>query len=681
MTPELYRLPASHQEVRALRKESLFYPLYLFFSGSSIVAQWFAASVHFHPALGDGYFLRPPFLSPLTSLLLSGLLLALACRSAYASRQAPSRRRLFYILIPFAGLCFYYSRHDRFYPPWYLFDWLVRLRSIPSLAPARRVVFVALALCGIASVIVFAALRSRLAATYSALADTHGSARWADELELESSGLLDPRPVVELPPGRHLFLGLWSRPRHPPASLLTREPTHVLVLAPTRSGKGVGIITPDLLLWDGPTLVLDIKGENFTNTAGYRRDVLGQTVFCIDPTSLSSAQFNPLYEVRKGPFEVRDVQNIADMLVDPDGSNRQRDHWEKTSAELLVCLLLHVLYAEETKTLARCSELLSIPGVPLETTLRRIMATPHLGQEPHPVVAHGAQALLNKSANEQSGVVSTARSFLSLYADPVIARITSRSDFRVRDLLTAKTSLFLAIRPSDLTRARPLVRLMLNQILRRLTEELPSSGASNLLLMLDEFPSLGMLPFFEHALAFLAGYGIRAVVIAQDLAQIRAAYGPNESIVSNCDHRVAFTPNRPETAEYVSKMLGSFTVHSNRYSETHSPGPRSGSETTAPNDSQRPLLDPAEVLRFPKDHCILFAPAQRPILALKLRYYEHPPLVDRTRIPPPPFQPSPLLAPERHDWVGLVAAPPPPPPLPRELSSRPERPPRPLRRS
>ena len=243
-----------------------------------------------------------------------------------------------------------------------------------------------------------------------------------------------------------------------------------------------------------------------------------------DPTNPDSAAYNPLLEVRRGDAQVRDVQNVADILVDPEGALERRSHWEKTSHSLLVGAILHVLYAEADKTLAGVANFLSDPKRPIEGTLRAMMGTPHLGDRPHPVVASAARELLNKCENERSGVLSTAMTFLGLYRDPVVAKVTSRCDWRIADLVqgTRPATLYFVVPPSDISRTKPLVRLVLNQIGRRLTEELKAAG-HRVLLMLDEFPALGRLDFFESALAFIAGYGLKSFLIAQSLNQIEKA--------------------------------------------------------------------------------------------------------------------------------------------------------------
>jgi type IV secretion system protein VirD4 len=351
---------------------------------------------------------------------------------------------------------------------------------------------------------------------------THGSARWALREEIRRAQLLGNSGVV---------LGKLQKDylRHD-------GPEHVLCFAPTRSGKGVGLVVPTLLTWPGSVIVHDIKGENWTLTAGFRSK-FGR-VLRFDPTNRNSSAYNPLLEVRKGEWEVRDVQNVADVLVDPEGSLERRNHWEKTSHSLLVGAILHVLYAEKDKTLAGVAAFLSNPTQKIEDTLDTMMTTAHLGDAgPHPVVASAARELKNKSDNERSGVLSTAMSFLGLYRDPVVAHVTRQCDWRIADLVegNAPTTLYLVVPPSDISRTKPLIRLLLNQIGRRLTEDIEKKNKRRrLLLMLDEFPALGRLDFFESALAFMAGYGLKAFLIAQSLNQIEKAYGSNNSILDNC---------------------------------------------------------------------------------------------------------------------------------------------------
>jgi len=473
---------------------------------------------------------------------------------------------------------------------------------------------------------------------------TYGSARWATREEIRSAGLLCPDGVV---------LG-----RHARDYLRHDGPEHVMCFAPTRSGKGVGLVVPTLLAWPGAAIVHDIKGENWQLTAGWRAR-FGR-VLLFDPTNPQSAAYNPLLEIRRGDTEVRDAQNVADILVDPEGALERRNHWEKTSHSLLVGAILHVLYAGADKTLAGVANFLSDPAREIEKTLKTMMATRHLGDRPHPVVASAARELLNKSENERSGVLSTAMSFLGLYRDPVVARVTSRCDWRISDLVTQDqpTTLYLVIPPSDISRTKPLVRLVLNQIGRRLTEELHTKASRHrLLLMLDEFPALGRLDFFESALAFMAGYGLKSFLIAQSLNQIEKAYGPNNAILDNCHVRVAFATNDERTARRVSDALGTTTElrAMNNYAG-HRLSPWLGHIMVSRQETARPLLTPGEVMQLPPDDELVLVSGIPPIRAGKARYFEDRRLA--SRILPPPVLPNAGNSGSRHviradDWTPL----------------------------
>ena len=452
---------------------------------------------------------------------------------------------------------------------------------------------------------------------------TYGSARWAETHEVREAGLLGHDGVL---------LGRWRD-----EYLRHDGPEHVLCFAPTRSGKGVGLVVPTLLTWPGSAIVHDIKGENWTLTAGWRARFGRVLIF--DPTNAQSAAYNPLLEVRRGEWEVRDVQNIADVLVDPEGALEKRNHWEKTSHSLLVGTILHVLYAQPDKTLAGVANFLSDPKRPIETTLRAMMTTPHLGEAGvHPVVASAARELLNKSENERSGVLSTAMSFLGLYRDPVVAAVTRGCDWRIRDLVEGSTpaTLYLVVPPSDISRTKPLVRLILNQIGRRLTEDLNAKGKRHrLLLMLDEFPALGRLDFFESALAFMAGYGLKAFLIAQSLNQIEKAYGQNNSILDNCHVRVSFASNDERTAKRVSDALGTATeIRDAKNYAGHRLSPWLGHLMVSRQETARPLLTPGEVMQLPHDDELVLVSGCHPIRAKKARYYEDHQL--QARILPPP---------------------------------------------
>lgn len=494
-----------------------------------------------------------------------------------------------------------------YYPPAFFWWWY----AYDAYAPPIFIEGAIIAASGGFAAVGVAVLMSVLRAREAQDVDTYGSARWAEARDLKDAGLFDPDGVV---------LGRFND-----TYLRHDGPEHVLCFAPTRSGKGVGLVIPSLLTWPGSAIVHDIKGENWQLTSGFRSR--HGRVLLFDPTNARSSAYNPLLEVRRGEWEVRDVQNIADILVDPEGSLEKRNHWEKTSHALLVGAILHVLYAEADKTLAGVAAFLSDPKRPIEVTLKAMMATAHLGEAgPHPVVASAARELLNKSGNERSGVLSTAMSFLGLYRDPVVAKVTRRCDWRIADLVYAPdpVTLYLVVPPSDINRTKPLIRLILNQVGRRLTEDLASNEQRHrLLLMLDEFPALGRLDFFESALAFMAGYGLKSFLIAQSLNQIEKAYGTNNSILDNCHVRVSFATNDERTAKRVSDALGTATeLRAMKNYAGHRLSPWLGHLMVSRQETARPLLTPGEVMQLPPDDEIVMVAGTPPIRANKARYFQ-----------------------------------------------------------
>ncbi len=529
------------------------------------------------------------------------------------------------------------------YQPWQFFLWWFQFDAYaPDVFQRGAYVAASGGVVGALAAMVGSVWRARQAK----LVTTYGSARWATPRDLKRSGMLKPAGVFLGRAGEHYL-------RHD-------GPEHVMAFAPTRSGKGVGLVIPTLLSWTGSAVIHDIKGENFAITAGWRERF--SHCLYVNPTDPRSAAYNPLLEVRRGAHEVRDVQNIADVLVDPEGSIEKRNHWEKTSHSLLVGAILHILYAGEDRTLCGVANFLSDPAHPFEHTLRLMLTTPHLGPRGvHPVVASSAREVLNKSENERSGVLSTAMSFLGLYRDPTVAAVTSRCDWRIADLVAAEhpVSLYLVVPPSDISRTKPLIRLILNQIGRRLTESLDDQdGAARthrVLFMLDEFPALGRLDFFESALAFMAGYGLRSFLIAQSLNQIEKAYGPNNSILDNCHVRVAFASNDERTAKRISDALGTATeLRAQRNYAGHRLSPWLGHLMVSRQESARQLLTPGEVMQLPPDDEVVMVSGHPPVHAKKLRFYADANFTPR-------LLPAPLLQAEGYadkpaargdDWSG-----------------------------
>ena len=520
---------------------------------------------------------------------------------------------------------------DRFQPIW---EYSIREAAYPLLAVSAAT----------AGVIVIA--RYFLSGTSS---DLHGSAHWAATRDVRSAGLIAPRTYLPQslrrlavrmklikPLARRvgIYLGVWQG-----SYLRDCGSGHVLVMAPTRSGKGVGVVVPTLLTWPHSTLVHDLKGENWQLTAGARR-AMGHICLKFDPTDSSGAsvKFNPLEQVRlRTVHEAEDVQNIVHMIVDPDGRGLN-DHWVKTGAALLTGTILHLLYAEPTKTLRGLAGFLSDPKCTLMETIERMIKAEHDPEgsmawrdyhgaptRTHPIVAESMREILSKSDNERAGVFSTVMSFLSLYRDPIVAANTEYSEFKISDLVNHErpVSLYLVVPMASRDRLRPLIRLILNQIIRTLTTELAykngravSANRHPLLLMLDEFPMLGRLEVLAEALSLISGYGIRACLVAQDLTQIHAAYGHDEAVTINCDTTVAFAPNKIETARALSELTGETTVR-----HAHRTVSSAGTSVSEP-EVGRPLITPDEVRRLGADEVLIFTRGHPAIRARRLQYHQ-----------------------------------------------------------
>lgn len=496
--------------------------------------------------------------------------------------------------------------------PWYsplmIIKWLIKYYyGVPLIFKTALYIVVIGTFSGIV-------LIAHLSIFFNQVSNNYGTARWALKKEIKLMGFNNQEGVVL---GKFKGAGL----------LAHNGPEHILLNAPTRSGKGVGVIIPTLLSWASSVVVLDLKKENWAVTSGFRQKF--SHVICFDPTSQDGSCWNPLLEVRRGVNEVKDVQNIADILVDPNGSSRGRDHWAQTGHALLVATILHVLYAESDKTLSGVASFLADPKRDIIKTLEYMKTTIHRDGKTHPIVASAAQEMLNKSENELSGVLSTAMSFLGLYRDPIVARNTQKSDFKINDLMNAAcpVSLYLVVPAGDIDRLTALNRLMINMICRRLTEVAIGAAGSphkhKLLLLLDEFASLGCMDFFKKALGFLAGYNIKCLLVIQSYNNIYEHYGLKNSIFDNCHIRATMAPNDNDTAKSISDSLGQTTVVQHHMSFT---GKRLS--FFLPNISEgtqligRNLLNPDEVQKLADEKIIIMVAKHYPLMANKIFYYK-----------------------------------------------------------
>lgn len=500
--------------------------------------------------------------------------------------------------------------------------------------------------------------------------ENYGSARFATHAELQKSDLLD---------GKGLFLGITDDGYY----LRDDAKTHTFLCAPSRSGKGVGIIIPTLLAWPHSVVVIDVKGENYAFTAG-RRHAMGQVVLKFDPTNLNfsdpdghykanstggSAKFNPFDEIRMGtPNEVKDCQNICRILADPTGKGYEgaNAHWTNNASDLLFGIVLHLkwVHKDDDKPVNMTTVLnfMAEDTAGLREYLKKLVANAkeeklkhdetgevlkYTNNAPekvyfHPRVYQIFSKMSSTPEKEFGSIQSTLETALSVYRDPVVAENMSRSDFKIADLMNHKkpVSLYLIVPPSDIDRMMPAFRVIVELLYRRNVEKMDfdlsakntKSNKHRLLMLLDEFPQLGKMETFETAMGVIAGYGIKAFVICQSVMQINKLYGKDNGIISNCEVQVFYAPNDQETAEQLSKMLGKQTIET----KSRSTGTAliSLDKSRTYNETGRDLMTPDEVRALDPKKELIFKRAMRPILANKLTWYDNPDFMNLPSDPP-----------------------------------------------
>lgn len=516
---------------------------------------------------------------------------------------------------------------------------------------------------------------------------SHGTARFATSEDVRNSSLF-PRKGK---PGAGAYCGGYCDPNTNLTHYLRdNSGTHIAIIGPTGSGKGVGPIVCTLLSWGDSLLVIDTKGELYAITAGWRQKHANNIVLRFEPGEPDvGCAWNALEEIRfQTRYQVKDAQQIALIVVDTDGKGFHGDHWRTAAYKLLYGVILHALYkahaVNKTPGIANCAYLLAgadLFSPPSEDDLRDVLrelddgdprALQSLFEEMSSVTLDSADraaveaqitirgvgtSMLNTASKELASIISTAAVALSLYYDPIIASNTSHCDFKIADLMdhAKPVSLYFITSPDDLNRTRPLKRLLLTMIALKLATRMEfSEGRAKtghkhrLLMMLDEFPTLGKLEVFQSALAYFRGYGIKVIIAMQDTQQLYDAYGQYESIISNCRIRLAFTPTRIETAEWLSRMVGQTTIIKEQISNS---GKRFGitleSVSMSYQESSRPLMTPDEIMRMPeatKDEndriteageMLVFVTGHPVIKAKQTPYFFDPTFDARSKIPPP----------------------------------------------
>jgi len=441
--------------------------------------------------------------------------------------------------------------------------------------------------------------------------------------------------------------------------LATADLRPTLVTGGTRSGKGRGHVVPTLLHWMGSVLVHDPKGELWAVTAGWRSRF--SHALYLNPRSPTSARWNPLAEIRPGPGELAQVQRLTAILSDPGGTRDEEAIWDKAASEILEAVILHVLYTakDQDKTLLAVRDLLADLDGAADVMLKTLHRPAVDGEaETHPFIRTAVKGYAAMHDRFRTSVQGTARSYLKWLAGEDVERTLSASDFAMGDLMCAEApmSLYVQVAPADAAALRPLVRMFFYAAAQALTAEERRDAAGRakrhrLLMVMDEFPLLGRLGFFEKALRLMSGYGVKVMFVAQSLNDIVETYGPHNTILDNCHVYTAFSALDPLTQDKVSKLTGS--AMEVRVSRSTPSGWSAGRSSVSRSEVERPLLEPGEIRALPDHQQLVFVAGRRPLRTDKLLYDRREPFRSRAG-EAPPDQAHGIDAPATppHPWLG-----------------------------
>ena len=475
---------------------------------------------------------------------------------------------------------------------------------------------------------------------------SHGTARWITKKELIKTGYFHK--------GKDPYSdGVILSRDEKGNTIIDNGNTHISVIAPTRSGKGVGIIIPTLLNWKGSTLIFDPKGENYEKTSGYRKS-LDQIILKFCPYQIESISYNPLSEIRiKTLYEFRDAQIIADILTAPE-PGKKRDHWDLSASTFLVGMILKVLYDNPKSGLGDVVDFLIDPSAPLDNRLARVLQEEHtkdenlfseiygspVGTLRHPKIAQTISEILNKNDKERSSIISSAIAKLGLFKDPIVRNNTTRVDFKIEDLMfhNKPVNLYCIFEPESIVPLSSIMVMLVTQVIGRLTRDL-NEGERNhkLLLMLDELPAFGKIDLLEKGLAYIAGYNMKAVLIGQSLNQFESIYGDKSSLLDNCNTTVFYAPNPNDdkTPKLLSEKLGNKTI------EVSSSSKKEFSFeglSVSKNKQSRNLMTPDEIRTLPENRNILLFSGYSPLKGVKIKYYQEPYFLEKTKYKVPALE-------------------------------------------
>ena len=584
------------------------------------------------------------------------------------------------------GKPIFYYKYMPIYSPFSIFSWMKWEKTAPKAFDDAQLNMITVILCFVISIGIFNRKKKKI--------DYHGTAAWATKLEISNMNFFPylKKEVFEEDyhfskttplyqknilqnndiPERYrqleysksgVFVGRdsWGR------DLIDISPGHLMLIAKTGGGKGVSVVIPTLLTWKGSAIINDVKGDNWLYTAAYRKS-LGHKIFRFQATADGveevSCHYNPLAEIRKGKiWEYQDARIIAESIVSPD--KLKDPFFGPNGVTYLTAVILHVLYTVKRRTanLTDAYNFISSPQFTEEQKLKQMLNFKHNDTEDsnlffniyndviilpdgtesprtHPRVSKVAADFLGRPAKERSGIISTAKTELEIFAIPTLAKNTAYSDFEIKDLQNYEVpvNLYFVTPVNSIDITSVLLKLFLTQILFILTGkiELDEKGKNiayrhRLLLLMDEFTAIGRVDLLHKEVALMRGYGIKGLFIIQDMKQLKATYGENNSFLGNMSTTIYYSTNDVDTAKYVETRLGNktekmitksygqggilFRKHLN-YSE-HYIG--------------RPLMTAEEIHSMDENTSIILSAGKHPIKGILAKWYEEPEFQNRFR--------------------------------------------------
>ena len=510
--------------------------------------------------------------------------------------------------------------------------------------------------------------------------NAHGTARLATKKDLKKAGLYhtegivcgqEQKAMIKADRSKSTNLVLHIKFSMIPYISLGHLLCHngnanTLLTGMTGDGKGVAFIIPSLLSYLSSMIIYDPKGENYEITAGWRSTFSHVIKFAPVDKGRRTIRFNPIMEIRDDEdLALRDADIIADILFAPPKGGRQdatNEYFSQSARDLVVTAILHLRFCPEKtkKSLAGLLDFLSFADPALfeknsegedtstqgdKQCLEMYKSSHYINiqtldengkyifiqkkaEKIHRQIVNGAARLKQTNPKEKASVFKTVFSKIQLYADPILAEATSGSDFQISDFIESDRpiSLYLVIPYSDVQRTSMMIHLIVTFMLKKFSEGETKHGSvklkNHLVMLLDEFPTLGAFPEIAENMGVLRGYGVNFFIIAQDLKQLNDVYGENNPFIDHCAVKLIMAPNDPKTAQLYSNIIGQENINQHKVSSTSGIFNTANSLNRSENDFGRALFDPSEIMRIPGNQHLVLAHETQPYLAKKVVWYE-----------------------------------------------------------